>query len=378
MLNLQALLYPLISPSRLRLRHKNDGANEISAQLKPVQAFHRQLQGNDDTLALIGHGAGSFRYYPMRIVSQAKPEQAPDGVAATATIAGNGALFAAAEAKPVAQLMEQAFKQYGLDAIELDVQILLDDDRGRSDLAGVANTACILHDPILPDKLAYPSPAYDYLRENTLSKLLETFVAQGYHQDKLLYLDLKSDACCQVSPSRAPDSCKVYPDLLAEVIKPYLSDAFASNHGKPWLRVVSFSPHSLFALRDVLDSEQQRHLNFGLIAGYENNLPWPLSIIKRKAANAKGPVPLLDDEILEFAASCEWLNQLWFSCKGLSKPVAIFQQLNQRRLAAMLSPLSYSVSHYDVSERHYRRKLSQLAAKQPLDIASFMIDIDQA
>lgn len=362
-MTLKALFYNLVSPSRI-----NDA--QLSNAIDRIKAFHHLLNPAVDSLEVIGHGAGSFRHYPMNYQAGHRLTGGKKGM-----VHGNHYLCSAAQAKPIAELMEQAFREYQLDAVEIDVH-LPDGNHALADCYGY-----VIHDKLRWDKIQPHDAAYNYLQQNRLDKVLSHFINQGFYRSKVLYLDLKVDADCQILPETACSisnhRCHHYPRAIANIVKPFLSGEYQSDSGEPWLRLVSFSPHTLSSLYKHLHENERNNLSFGVIAGYQNRWIWPFKGIKKYAANSKGPVPLLDNGFLAFIEQTPWLDRVWFSTKGLDNPVTIFQSVNKTRAGSGYSALKYSVAHYDVKPKSYRKKLSNVGHDAALDIVSFMVDIDR-
>ena len=111
-------------------------------------------------LLKIGHQAGSFQRYPK------DPEKISKDTA------------------DISELMKKSFEDYRLDGIEIDIQV---DCRSVVDEAN--RDIYIVHDNLESSPGPY---ATDYLKRNTLQKVLKVFTDAKYHEKgKYIYIEIK-------------------------------------------------------------------------------------------------------------------------------------------------------------------------------------------
>lgn len=357
----------LVSPSRFH-------ENELASALWDVKQFHSRDAVDSKKLEVIGHGAGSFRHYPMNV-------RLGDGE--LLGVRGNDWMTHAAEAKPVTDLIDKAFQFYQLDALEIDVQIPPKDHPLCKGLAD--RCVFVMHDTPLWSDITEGDKAYQYLRENTLDSVLNHVTRKGYHHNHAIYLDLKATKECQSVSIENPITCTEYPLRLVPLLKKYLVIHGSSttesevdvNHR--WLRLVSFAPTLLHTLYDALKNTDPNTgkpyrdaTSFGVIAGFSNDGEFPF---KAHLAQAKGPIPEFGPAMKRYIAKELWIDRLWFSARAFKDPLK-----HMREIAAMRSALNnsdedsliFSVSVYDERQSNYQKKLQDF----DLSLASIMIDID--
>ena len=354
----------LISPSRML-------EDNLQQDIADRKVFFKKPE-----LSVIGHGAAAFRDYPMNIVKVR---------GRAAAVRSNNWLLQAAYASAVKDSLERAFNRYQLDAVEIDIQ-LPPADHSLCKATG-DDCAFIMHDTPQWEAIQKDDVAYDYLLKNRLSQVLEAFVNAGFHHDKTLYLELKTSAACQVIRPEAELQCDSVASRVRKVIQPYLVPRYVAQtkiaqpevtdieRKRPWLQIVSFSPSAMASLYAQLPESQRQYVGFSLVAGFTEDASWPMSLLRARLSQLKGPVPVFDEQIQDFVAANVWIERVWFSPKGMSEPVTIMRNLQQRRLEQdALSPLGFSVSVYDTSLASFEKKMAGFDD----NLLSFMVDVDRA
>ncbi|MDO8341899.1 MAG: hypothetical protein Q7T48_01745 [Cellvibrio sp.] len=357
----------LVSPSRFH-------ESSLAFAIWDVKQFHLRNVVDTKELEVIGHGAGSFRHYPMNV-------RLGNGV--LLDVRGNDWMTQAAEVKPVTDLIDKAFLFYQLDALEIDVQIPPADHPLCKGLAEVC--AFVMHDTPLWSDISEGDRAYQYLRQNTLDSVLNYVTSKGYHHNHAIYLDLKATKNCQSVSVENPAACTDYPQRLVPLLKKYLAmhsaktAALEGDVEYRWLRLVSFAPMLLRTLYDALadmdlntNKPYRDATSFGVIAGFANDGEFPF---KACLAQSKGPVPEFDSAMKQYVASELWIDRLWFSTRGFENPVKHMSEVSAMRSAlpnTSAKPLVFSVSVYDASRASYQSKLQGFN----LPLVSIMVDVD--
>ena len=341
----------LVSPSRIP-------SADLQKKTDVLQKLHKSEIGAKENVMVIGHGAGSFRYYPMRPASNKKDKG----------VEGNNWVFHPAEADKVSTLITRAFEEYELDAVEIDVQVPAEKISAGTSDGGESAKAFVMHDSPDWDAVVKQDSTWAYMQENSLEAVLADFVKQEYHLNKVLYLELKSPRECQVKA--LTEACRHYVDTVVDIISPYLSASYAKD--QLWLRLVSFSPYMLSAAYAGLDDTEKTRVGFEFIAGYSKDWLWGSNGIKAALAQTKGDVPEFDSSMKKFITESIFINRVWFSVKGMRDPRKEFIDVVESREKSGAS-IEMSVAVYDVGGGRYRSKLSGSG----LPITSILIDIDE-
>ena len=333
----------IVSPGRVGPDHLKDEINK----LKSLCNILPNGKCDETKLEIIGHGAGSFRHYPMDVTTGG-------------TIVGNDN----AKVKNFEDLLKTAFDNHNLDAIEIDAQ-LPPYINHELHVNNNPNTSFVMHNT--PDwekltRLEQPK-AFAYLQDNTLPKVLEVFTSRHYpEQGKKLYLELKSNNECANTGNTA-HQCTDSPIRVAKDIEYILKSRPFSNR---WLTVVSFSATSLETVHKTLGDR----IDYALIAGYDTD---GFLSIKARLAQCKGDVPKFDDDMKKFVANNKWISMVWFSTKGISDPTEELKEIIKIRQKEHPDvPLKFSVATYDRTWRGFYKKMADF----PYPLASVMIDID--
>lgn len=344
-----------VSPGRIQ---RNDLTNGLAAIKDTCKALKNC---SAEGLEIIGHGAGSYRHYPMDIND--------DGHVRGNKWSGK----CASRARNINDLMDLAFSSRDVTSLEIDVQT-----PGSDHLLCRNGNDCLFVMHNKPDWNAIDSldhPAVEYLQRNTVNATLAHFIANKYYGDRRLYLEIKSTRGCN-APDRTAAECRTLGARVAGEIAGAVREVHPrqADKDRQWLTVVSFSATALQSVHDGLPADLRDSIDYALIAGvHPFSLKWFLGQLK-------GPVPLFNDELQNFAATTPWLDRIWFSPQGIKDFNAFFHGLNEARAkacsdrGAKCRPLSYSVATYPYKQKAFAEKMTRPLFEQ--ELASMMIDID--
>ena len=339
----------IVSPGRV-------DRSSISSDLQNVYQTCDSIKGCEPSeLEIIGHGAGSYRYYPMDIKK---------GV-----VQGNGWKGQCVEAKDINDLMDLSFSDSTVNSIEIDIQAAPEDHFLCTSTEG--DCLFILHDNQKKWKCV-DSPeqaSSQYLMRNTLRSSLAHFIEKGYYKDKHLYIELKSVRGC-MKPDCTKDKCTATAKRVALEISDELEQlkTLRASNSKNCISIISFSASSLQTMYDSLPAHLRDEVDYVLIAGIQRfGLVWI-------AGQLKGVVPIFNDDLRKFAATTKWLDRVWFSVRGLKDFNSILKELNTLRAQKCpgCDSLEYSMATYEVKPEEFHEKMEGFSHPLP----SVMIDID--
>jgi glycerophosphoryl diester phosphodiesterase len=332
---------------------KDDFVSPSRVAIENIDTYKKEKKdfiGTQD-LIIIGHQAGSYYNYPMKIENN--------------EVVGNDGKRAVFN---VNDLIDRAFDDFELDGVEVDIvappkkhPLCLDGEW----------CGFVVHD--VPTKDAWNevaklknSRAYYYLQNNTLKNVLESFIAKGHHKNKRLYLEVKVPSLeCMLDHKDNKNNCfdSAY-SVVNQIQKLYEDNKQLAAVSNDWLYVVSFSPNALKIIKNQLKNDK---LKYGLILGYDTKDLLGKTCIKGYLAQTKGPVPEIDDNIINFINNNQkFIDTIWFSVKGISEPDKLFKKFKNKKL-------HYSVSTYDVKEKKLQKRLCGVDLSS---IESIMIDVD--
>lgn len=358
-----------VSPGRIDRKMLNDG-------LRPLKEVCEELKDCDfDKLEIVGHGAGSYRYYPMDVVNTFMVEN-------TRVRGNNWSNEYPAKAKNINDLLDLTFSSNEVDSVEIDVQA-----------APLSHSLCgdglgclyVMHNEPDWEMLEEPGHnAIEYLQNNSLRKILKYFVeTKKYYKDRRLHLELKSNFGCN-DPDRTSDFCRESAVRLANEIITTLSNLNALKSekwkdpetGEPvnWLSLVSFSATALQVSQEVLKAAGlDKYVDFSLIAGvYPADLRWI-------PGQLKGSVPVFSSKLRGFAETTEWLDTIWFSPQGIEGFNKVFQDVLNKRQAQYgdKDRLGFNIAVYSyVPSQFISEMLSMQNRGINLPVKAMMIDID--
>lgn len=342
----------MVSPGRMQRA-------QIPDVLKPLYEA-RGLP--NEPLEIIGHGAGSFRFYPM-------------SVKGGKTVKSNKWKDCDQPVKDINTLMDMAYEKDSIMSLEIDIQAPPNDNALCN---GDQDCLFIMHNKVKWQKLKTDdNEAVKYMQRNTVRQTLQYFVDKDYHLRKRLYLELKYPRGCQSPDSDRSDCGDVSIRLANELVR-ILETVNVDTIGAEnrWLSVISFSALALSEVRSALPSELKDKIDYVLIAGIHPKSSW--LGFKWLIGQTKGPVPMFNKEMREFVVNTPWLDRVWFSTQGIPKFEKVFSELaNQRQRNCEDCPsIDLSVAVYPLKQDAFVRKLQKTDEAFRINLKSMMIDID--
>ncbi len=343
-------------------------------------------------LEIVGHQAASYRTFPMRVEKEGE-----EGY-----IRGNvWSKRCPPKAENIKTLMDRAFTSGHIDSIEIDVHT---PPPSESETVCAPGEECffIIHDE--PDwKLLanHQHKAWDHFNKNRFSEVLKYFNDTYYHTHGL-YIELKAERECQRPDQKNQEKrvlnngrvCGEAGRKVGQAVAKYVTKlnnkSAASSRRQPFKRgkkgpqapitFVSFSAKELEGAHAALGKNNQ--VSYALIAGVA---PTFFSPIIYTAGQAKGPVPMFDEEFMSFAERAEWLDLIWFSPQGVPDFWERFQKINKVRQCKLKSKktLKLSVSNYQYDYERFLEKMSYLLPdnlgepENLTEIVAMMIDVDR-
>lgn len=349
------------SPGRIMRGNLDSGISAIEKTCKGLG----ESVCSKDSLEIIAHEAGSYRFYPMDIHEKGFMR------------GNNWSESCKAQAKDVNTLMDSAFASGFISSVEIDIQA---PDQNHPLCSEPNGCLFILHNK--PDwskieSVNHPKAAADYLQRNTLRSVLKHFISENYYKDKKLYLELKTSFGCN-APERNSRKCSQLGKRVAREVADHITKVHSESNDNDsnWLTVVSFSATALASFHDQMPEKLRGKVDYALIAGVH-----PFSL-KWFFGQLKGSVPLFTQELQNFAITKPWLNTIWFSPQGISKFSNLFKKLNKKRAEMCESetgkcdPLEFSVAAYPYEEEKFYKKMTRMVPSFDQRLVSVMIDID--
>lgn len=337
--------YWFVSPGRVgpeALAAHNKHFNQVSRDIS--------LSSEEDSIEIIAHGAGSWRYYPM-------------GINRKGVVYGNGFKYKKTPASSITNIINKTLDYNPNISIELDVHY---PPNGHSIAQKYEDGAYVIHDKPEWDKNPeLNSVTENYLHNNTLNHVLQNHIKNNHIATSAIYIELKVSSQNYFDTSRSSQE----PHRLAKQLTPYLR-ANLRNDRTNWIGITSFSPVALKLFRSNLPDDLKDKVDYILIAGYTGGR------LKGKLAQSKGFVPRFNEEIKNFAIKTEWLDYIWFSAQGIKEFTPEFNSvINQRRIYHPHSSLEFSFSTYQKK----RKPMDNLLKEEIIidaNICSYMLDID--
>ncbi len=340
----------IVSPGRVQSKDSLRSHNIAFAQVSDTLSIDPPRK-----YEVIGHGASSWRYYPM-------------GINKAGVVYGNGYKYKKTQAGNIVELIDRSIAIDPAMSIELDAQYPPDEHPIRQKYS--EDGAYILHDiPKWTKRRTEKDTAMNYFHNNTLKGAIDHFVKKDYFQKSKLYVEIKTTKDCY-DVSHQKDNCQSQWGKLAVELKDYARNVIRQS-GENWLCVSSFSPIALSTFRDSLPVEVRDHIDYVLIVGYTG------SFIKAMAAQSKGYVPRYDDDITSFLVNTQWVDVVWFSAQGIKCFNTQLNALREKRFIAHpdWEELEFSFSTYQKE----LPKMVKMMTKEPhlkVRIRSFMLDLD--
>ncbi len=345
--------YNVISPGRVKPGEELKKHNTTFTQVS------KTISSQPDSLfEVIGHGAGSWRYYPM-------------GINKKGVVYGNGFKNKETQAIHITWLIDQSIAYDPHMSIELDAQYPPDNHPIHKTFPD--DGAYILHNTPEweKDSKAIMKPSsLNYLHNNTIQKAVEHFVNKEYYKNCNMYIEIKVDKDCYDANTQSSD-CKMQCQKLANELKNYAL-TYKTDNNKNWLCITSFSPLALQLFRDALPNELKDRFDYVLISGYIGG--W----FTAWAAQRKGYVPAFDSNISNFVIQTEWLDCVWFSVQGIKDYDTVFNDMITKRKTAhpTWQEVSFSYATYPKGKDKMIKLMTKGKTKLNAPIRSFMLDLD--
>lgn len=341
--------YSFVSPGMVKQKE----LTEHNAAFRSVcQMLSRDARSDFE---VIGHGAGSWRYYPM-------------GINKKGIVYGNGYAYKKTPALDIIDLIDTSIDIDPDMSIELDAHYA---PKGHL-ITEVypSDGAYILHD--IPDwnKItSTDSHVLAYLHRNTIRNTLKHFTQKEYYTKSKIYIEIKVNKAC-FHAKKEDSQCNTQYHKLANELQPFASQ-YTRKDKENWLCITSFSPGALTAFREALPPEIRNQVDYVLILGYTGG--WPKSWL----AQSKGFVPRFDPSIESFAVETSWLNCIWFSAQGIKDFNKRFNELTKRRIEIYpdFSELEFSFSTYQKKQKKMTKRMTKAPLLQ-VHMRSFMLDLD--
>ena len=334
-----------ISPGRVSLSRLNQH-HELFTNVC------QKINGNDAPIEMIGHGAGSWRYYPMEVNKQG-------------LVYGNGFTCNKSPAKNINELIDLSVQNHPQMAIELDAHLAPEGHVIKTKKP--ENNAYILHNiPEWETKKLNKIQSLEYLKQNTIQSSFQHIIDNNYHQQCKTYTEIKVP-----KEFYKPKNYKLLKEQCEILAREF--GAFSGSHTRTdqqnWVCITSFSTQALTYFYDELKKMKlEKTVDYVLILGYTG-------FINSIFASLKGFVPAFTTSTQGFLSTTPWINKAWFSLQGIRNYHEIFNTIEEKRKVKSLSPISYSFSTYQFSEENLSKKL--LCNQDPkYKFGSFMIDLD--
>ena len=309
-------------PCRLCIPKKRASIFAASADAEAIQAEVHSLvdrfipaELEPAAVEIVGHQSGVPRQYPH------SPEKIRRQVRTAYPVL------------PTVDTMRFAFETMGLDAIEMDAQVVDDDDGGGGEVY-------VMHDrPTAADMADEVVAAY--LAGNTLALVLEAFVAAGYHQQgQKIYLELKT----QPPMGELADTDESLVERTAGIIDEVaLSRGPESEQFRSQIGFVSFNDRALKRASDLAASGHSFHF----VAGTNRPI---CSLLAGMIDETR-----LDRATIERLQSSSWLTGIWFGPGWVPDYGTVFPTID----AAWDRKLSYGLGTYYTSATRLRRLMRQ-------------------
>lgn len=293
------------------------------------------------------------RYYEATAIYADVPQ--PERFVHVAHRAGNPAKFARSldgrnpdrqQPADVVDLMDHCFGVLEMTAIEIDVQPSpLPNDR----------RVIVVHDRIRADRLS--ESGRRYMRDNTLRRAIEHFVAQGWPaQGRGLLIELKAEYESKKKGRLDEETLELISritDAIADVVEVLPDPAPARSS----IGFIGFSYHAL----------DQLHSNLG--DGYHYYLTATSNQFPRWIFDWFTPFPRFDDAVVERLATTPWITGTVFAPRWISKFVETFNAVNERRAVQGLRHLEIILAVYPESFDDYVERLRKATTDGTVPLA---------
>lgn len=268
------------------------------------------------SLERVGHQAGSFREFPV------KPGEV------TRTYSGP---LRRAPVLPLTALMRQAFDQFGLDGIEVDVKLVP---------VGPDTMVCVVHDGASQEDLQ-DQTIRDYLHDSQLKTVVEHFLK--HHADRTLYIELKTQR--KAGPLPLADSTLVrltHQELEAVLRQPAMTPLAAG--AREQIAFISFHFGSLELMNRHAGSRPPEAYRLYAIIGTDR--PGCSRLV-----GCMGEATITD-AVLGRIREAPWLTGVWFDPSVVRNLEATLDAMNRDRAEELrLGMSTYYSSFGCFSER---------------------------
>jgi hypothetical protein len=302
----------------------------------------------------VGHVLGAYQEYAMKLT-----EEGPLPRKHTALI------------EDAVYLMERAFDEMDLDAVEFDVHA----NQAKKDEGRVV----ILHYeppwawlPFWPE-----SKTFIERDENTLEGLLSVFFLNYAGKGKRLYIELKAPMTCRANGMRPTGSCINAVKPVAAVVEKRSVDL---KNNERSIAFVSFSTQMLEAIYTALSDMIREVVDFILILGPSNRAT---AII---ASIPKGWIPHFGQDVIKWLKREQWVNGVWYSPRIIKNLPTIICAINRERS----QKLFVGVSTYQQGREDFMKSVRESWLDMPgnftacgsgrnkasVVVRSFIFDID--
>ncbi|MBW1912628.1 MAG: hypothetical protein JRI43_05580 [Deltaproteobacteria bacterium] len=291
------------------------GAISREGAVKKIDSYKKRTGqclgiGEKEDLLKFGHQAGSYEQYPK------DPEK-------TGT-----------DTLDISKLMKQSFDDYSLDGIEIDIQIDQENRVGE----GIKDIY-VVHDKLENDLKSY---AIEYLKRNTLKKVLRDFIeAKYYENNKHIYIEIKCD------DSERLDTCdeRVIAgtlDVIDGLVKEYSHEDAEEicDH----LAFASFNYRAL----EKIDKLSKHRYDLFFIAASNRTLGWIATKTIYRHFNYLGKM------LKKTLSESNIITGVFFDPCAIDDFGAVFNRINDTRENEFkLEPLKIFISTYLLEEDEY-------------------------
>jgi len=255
---------------------------------------------NKQNLIAVGHRAGNYRKYPVF------PDEIPPGA---------NSINDEMPKINITESMVESFENINLDAIEVDVQSGPGDDN---------DSIYIVHERIPRDIFKKDLFLRNYLKNNTLEKLLNRYIQSKYYMNnKHLYIEIK---CLDAYKLDGYEE-KVISRTL-EIIDSVISLQNRKEDSSKIKKHISFISSNYLALKLIKRRVGQSHKLY-LIAG--SNSFWnKIGNITCDEFNSIDDFDEIDD-LRSMIYSKDIIDGIYFDPKFVNNYSSVFHKINQRR-----------------------------------------------
>ena len=261
-------------------------------------------------LSGVGHQAGNYERYPKD-----PKDIGPD----TADISKS---------------MKQSFDVYGLDGIEIDIQVDQENiiDQG---IKGVY----VVHDRLKND---LKTCAIEYLKRNSLEKILQYFIdAKYFEKNKHIYIEIKcdnSDKLNKRDKTVIESTLNIIDDLLGKYPKECADKIY---------KYISFASFNYRALEKIAALSNGKY-NLFFIAASNRVLGWIAGRIFCPQFNYLGR------KLRKTLSESELITGVWFDPCAVNDFGRVFSDINRKRkFRGNLKPLRIFISTYLLEKNDY-------------------------